>query len=1850
MRQKALTIIAVFLFMPMWIFGQDYNALWKKVHDAAEKDLPQTAITHLTTIEQKAQKEKVYGQLLKAALYRASMQAEVSPDSLAPAVERLCQLESQAKDKALKAVYATVLYSIYSDNHAIAEDWQKRCEDYRATALANPEVLAKVKNNIYEPFVKYGSDSDIYDNDLLHVIGRELGAWEWMHDYYEKAGNRRAACMTALAVLRKGKGDDFERLAESKYIQSLDSLITQYADLPEAGEVAMERYSYMSRSTNATAAEKKAYLDMAIDRWGKWKRISQLRNSRNQLIASCFSAEIPLYVQMPQREQTIKLTSLCHLSSLTMKVYRTTLKGDHDKSVNYKKDLEEVMKSAVEVKDAFRQCTFPVHEDYDLFSDSLTLAGLPEGVYLLEFSTKPSTEVCRVFYYVTNLRVLSVSRQKSDVRYIVVDATTGQPVAGAKVMISTSRYDNKKEPIVLTTNKAGETNHRFTDGSWHKVFVYTDKDQACPSINGGDNFYFSDDKGRKEYTRIYTDRAIYRPGQTVHVAAIIHSRENYIETGVVADKTVTAQLRDANYKVIAEQELTTDRFGKCATSFTLPTGLKNGYFTVRINDGSESFRVEEYKRPTFELSFSEYKESYQEGDTVTIQGKALSYAGVPVQEAKVQYTVRRRIAYWWLSYSWYWGAGWFGRQNDADEIYKGETTTNEDGTFDVKMPMILPDYDSESPMFYTFEVVADVTDQAGETHSGSKSLPLGTKPTALSCDVSQRIRIDEIQPITFYRRNAAGSEIAGTVRYRLDGGAWKECAANAKQSILHAKLPSGEHRLEAVCEGDSIDMKFILFSLDDKKPAIETKDWFYVSDDAFPADGKPVTVQVGSSDPDLYIAYEVISGTKVLEEGFIRESKSLWNKKFTYKEEYTNGLLLCFAWVKDGVSYQHAQTIRRPLPDKSLTLKWETFRDRLKPGQQEEWRLSIKDKDGKPADAQLMAVLYDKSLDQLVHHYWGLYPHMSIPHASTSWTTMRFGSTSTHGSQRVNSEKVPDFSYSQFDHSVYPGVYVIGYGRRMMLGSVSMRAKGAGFVEEEAMVMAEPMMANAAMDVVGNDEDAGEILKAKEVVEDQKATANAAEEKLEESVQLRENMQETAFFYPALEADKKGDVVLKFTLPESLTTWRFMSVAHTTDLQVGTLFGETVAQKDVMLQPNMPRFIRMGDKAQLSARIFNISEQSQKGTAQIELIDPETEKVVYSSQQPVAVEAGKTGHVTFDYQPTDQYPLLICRMSVKGDSFSDGEQHYLPILPDKERVTKSVPFTQHEPGVKTIDLTKLIPAGTAQQKLTIEYTNNPAWLMVQSLAILGQPCETSAIDQAASYYSNMLAKTILQQTPKAKTIFEQWKRETGNETSLHSNLEKNQELKDIILQETPWVNDADRETEQKHRLADFFDENLINDRLATALAKLEKLQQGNGGFSWYPEMPASTYITMGIAEMLARLNVMTNTYGTATSIQNKAMRYMDGEIIELVKEMRKWEKKGVKPSFPSFVALRWLYVNAITQRELGEKAADAKTYLMPLLKKDIKAQSIYEKAMTTVILQQYGDTKTAREYVQSLKEYTVFTEEMGRYYDTRRAGYSWYSYKIPTEVAAIEAIKYVTPEDEQTIDEMRRWLLQEKKTQMWDTPISSVNAIYAFLFDHANLLATQEPTVFAIDQQPLELPEATAGIGYVKTAIQEPKGREFTATKTSTGTSWGAVYAQFMQKTSEVENAESGIKVKREILVGNSPLSTLNAPLKVGDRIKVRITIEVSRDLDFVQVLDRRAACMEPVRQLSGYRNGAYCSPKDFSTNYYYCGLAKGKHVLETEYYIDRAGTYETGTCTVQCAYSPEYRATAKSETLEVKE
>ncbi len=805
-------MMAAMLLIPMGIFGQTYQQLWKQVKQAQDKDLPQTAIQHLKQIEEKSRKERAYGQLLKAILLTSQLQAEVAPDSLLPAVSRLEEEARQTQDEALKAVYCCVLSKVYEDNsRQLGDEADATAQAYHQQALSKPEVLASVKADSYEPFVIKGKDSKTYYNDdLLSVIGAELDDWQLLHHYYTKAGNRQAACLTGVSAFND--------------IAALDSLSEVYGDLPEACEIAIKRYGLMD-DEHYTPAQKADYLRQSLRKWGSWSRANDLRNSESTLTRPMFQALMPKDVAMPLESQTIKLSSLRNIQQLTIRVYQTPLKGDTKINLNDEKEYKKLKSQLKELPDKSRTLTFASHPDYEFFEDSLELAGLPAGIYLVEFNS-PQVATDRELYFVSGVRLLSQPMPEDRTRYVVVDASTGQPITNATLQLSyRSGWKLPAKKVDQACDMQGEVVVTHDDRMPSEVFVYTPSDSYCPSVNGYGRYSYYEREYDNEHTSLFTDRSIYRPGQTVYVSAIVWQEQSVIDNVAKENRVVRMELRDANYKLVAEKSLTTDRFGKCSTEFTLPTGLLNGRFTIRANNSSTSFSVEEYKRPTFQVEFPEYKESYQAGDTVRAQGKAMSYAGVPVQDAKVKYTVKRRVAFWWMSYSWYWGGGYFGRGLQEEVLKEGEAITADDGTFEVEIPMLLPDDNKSARMYYNFVVEADVTDMAGETHNGTMSLPLGTKPTALTCNLPQQVRSDQLPDVTFSRRNAAGKEIAGTVKYRLDGGKWKECAANVQCSIFNVQLKSGEHRLEAICEADSIDMKCVGFGLDDKRRATTNHDW-----------------------------------------------------------------------------------------------------------------------------------------------------------------------------------------------------------------------------------------------------------------------------------------------------------------------------------------------------------------------------------------------------------------------------------------------------------------------------------------------------------------------------------------------------------------------------------------------------------------------------------------------------------------------------------------------------------------------------------------------------------------------------------------------------------------------------------------------------------------------------------------------------------------------------------------------------------------------------------------------------------------------------------------------------------------
>ena len=1839
---KRYAIVLLMSLVPMWLMSQNYNKMWKEADEASDKDLPKTEQKVLRRIADKALDRKDYGQLLAAELRYSSLAVDISPDSLEPEIRRLTALHDRlgSKDAALKAVLSVVLGRIYEHNNSLGDDHEQTSKNYLAQALANMDALAAHHDSDYQPFVETGKDSEVFGHDLLHVIGNELGCKKQIRDYYLAHGNRRAACVLDLEMAK-----DDNNLFGDRLLQRYDSQMAAYADVPEVADIAIARYQAMSSLNNKATEKKYQYGEEIIAKWPEWRNMNVVRTSQKQLTAPCFNLWSKRKVVLPGTPAKVELSSLRNIGDLTITLRRLNADGTTALNVGSDDGYSKVAKLIVgNEKPITVSKQYAPRTDREEYKDTLELPGLRPGVYLIEATgDKEGLRPQRDILYVSRLFLMAEQLPGKEMRYVAVDGATGHPVAGAKLRIYTYQGYNKPDiEVSLTTDSKGEAKYKWTDRQPSRAYLFTADDNALPAQSVWASYSYYDNFNNAEKVSVLTDRSIYRPGQTVRVAAIVYEQTGKTSHRVVAGESIKFALRDANNKIVSEQKATTDEFGTATTDFLLPTSGLTGRFTIVAvgrQRGSASVRVEEYKRPTFFVEFDDYKAIYHPGDTIELTGRAKSYAGVPVQGATVKYEVVRSRALWW----------WRNSDDTKATVGNGEAVTGQNGEFKMRVPLVVPD-NGRSSAFYTFTADATVTDQGGESQSGKTSVPLGTRDKVLSCDLPTKQLDEKLTSFRFSLRNASGSEIDGTVSYCFDGGKMQTAKANTEIK-LPQPFKSGKHKLVASCEGDTLRQNVEIFSFSDKRPASETHDWFYSEGSTFPTDGKPVRIQIGSSDEDQYILYTIFAEDKELEHGTIRQSNALTTKQYTYREEYGDGITVTFAWVKDQRLYTHSATIMRPLPNKKLKLTWQTFRDRLTPGQQEQWTALVTTPDGKPVNAQLMATLYDKSLDQISRHQWFFSPSLYRVVPSASWGSTSIGSLTLRYCVPVKGQDIYDTEYSTIASHYYQELCRAPRQELMPLRAALGSAPGS---KRAVMVRGSAKHAGEVDYLAANYYVVEELNESAATLEKKAIPVAGEEEEGSESgaAQVRENLNETAFFLPQLSTDAKGRVVINFTLPESITTWRFMGLAHDKEVRYGWLDGEAVASKTVMVQPNMPRFVRHHDKAQIAARLMNTSDKAVGGTAQIEILEPTTEKVLHTATLPFTIEAQSTSQVSFPVDATELPQLVIVRMKASGDGFSDGEQHYLPILPDEEMVMNTVPFTQHEAGVKTIDVAKLFPETSSKRKLTVEYTNNPAWFMVQALPFVGDVDADNAMSLAAALYANSIGRNIISSSPRIKRVIEQWQHETGGESTLLSNLQKNAQLKELMLNETPWMLDAEKESDQKQSLIRFFDTNTLNEKCAAAVKKLQQLQLADGSWAWCKGMDGSPWMTGSILTTLVRLNNMAGQQADTEEMMTKGFGFMHQFIDKEVKYLKEAQKKGTKNPRPSELAVQYLYSLAIGNPKLSPTAKANRDYLVGLLSKQTKEFSIYGKAVSAIILAANGHTKKANEYLQSIQEYTVYTEEMGRYFDTPKAGYSWFDYRIPTEVAAIEAFKMLVPGDHQTVEDMQRWLLQSKRTQAWDTPLNSINAIYAFA-DNSKidvLDADGAPTVLKLDGKAIDLPTATAGLGYVKTAIESPTASVFTAEKSTPHTSWGAVYAQFMQPMSDIEQASSGLRVKREYFTPDGKAyESGQMALSVGQKIRVRLTIEADRDYDFVQVIDKRAACLEPAAQLSGYHWGCYIAPKDYTTTYYFDRLRKGRHQVEAEYYVDRAGTYLSGTCTAQCAYAPEYTGRAKAVEFNVK-
>ena len=1831
---RPLVVLVMMVLAPV-AHAQSLQQLWTDVENARKADKPRTEIGCLEKIVSKAQKEKAYGHLMKAELLIIQAKCAIAPDSLAPAFKRLLDKADAQRKPVLKAVYQAVVGKAIANNRELSQMAPHASSYYYKQALADPLLLSKTKASAYEPLVKQRDFGDIYGHDLLSLIAHEAHMPEVMSRCYNAQPKRRkAAMMAAVEVIRENRYSYYyKEYANHPLLHQLDSIISRYGDLTECGEAALLKYEIMDRVKDVTDAQRYEWLKSSVDRWGNYARCDKLRNELDQMECPRLKVVQGYEYVLPGKSKLVRLPELKGVTHLKVEITRIDIGKDIQYSLTPGKYREVMQQYAV--KGSHRVIVDKAYAPrpcYEVFSDSLYVGGMPAGVYVIDYITDNARlDTIHNYFHVTDIALLMQRLPQRKARLAVVHSTTGQPMEHAHIDLMRQRRQKDSQLTTVDCDAKGEYVVTLTPET-ERFFAYTDTDWGYREQDMRGAFRYDGKVGDTHFFNIFTDRSIYRPGQTVHMGAVGVTNNEGIHTRATEGQTVEIELRNAQGKVIETRSAVTDTYGTVHADFQLPDKGMNGKYTIKVDNSRLTFSVEEYKRPTFFVEIEKPTVSYQHGDTLTLVGRAATYSGMPVQGAKVAYKVVRSEAFRWWRF--------FTHNNRSEQLLEATATTGSDGSFRMRVPVELPYVGVRN--YYNFEVTADVTDGSGETRQGECTLPLGPKPRMLEVDLPEKVLRDSLNEVTFTLLNAMGQPVDGTVQYTIATRGADACevltstVASNRPVVLNnrQKLASGAYLLTAVCQGDTVRHPFVVFTLGDRRPATQTRDWFYVSHKEFPRDGKPVYVQVGSSDADVHVLYTIISGQKVLDMGHIELNNSVETLALPYKNVYGEGISVALCWMKDTTFYHHEAVVSRPLPQKELKMEWTTFRDKLTPGQKETWTLRVSHPDGRPANAQLMATLYDKSLDQIKEHQWQFDLRLRQHTPSSEWAMGHIYHISDTEKPRLKERDVKKLLFDSFDADAFR---LDGYGLGMR-------------ILESRAAFGTPLAVDGRRVPTGDDEAA------------MSSDASGAEETpaAPTAVTPRTNLNETAFFYPALTTDATGRIALRFTLPEAVTTWRFMGLAHDRDMRIGLLQGEAVAAKTVMVQPHLPRFIRHNDDAIITTRLVNTSANSVGGQTLIELVDPATDKVLWRQQQPFSVGPGTTTTVAYNLSAfthseqaqTVGHPL-ICRITAQGKGFSDGEQHYLPLLPDVEMVTNTRVITQHAAGREEIDLKKLFDERGSEAALTIEYTENPAWMMVQALPAVAADPSDNAISLAATYYANSIARWLLNASPVIKRTLQQWHDNAlkGNEASLTSELQKNPELRDILLEETPWVLDAQNDSENMRQLADYYDDERLNSQLSTIAGRLRQLQQADGGFAWMTGMSASDYATQAVARTLARLHSLVGGKAQSDNVLSRAMTYLDHSATAEMRAMLMTELNTGKRCYPSEFLIDYLYTLALT----GAPATDLTDFVVSRLKEMTSELTIYGKAAGAVVLAHFGETAAAREFLESMIEYSVCTDEMGRYFDTRRAYSSWFDYKIPTSVACIEAMKRVdTTAYQLYIEQMQRWLLNEKRTQAWDTPVNSVNAVYAFLKDNVQSLETTgTPAQLAIDGQLVATPAAVAGTGYVKTTVAADGHRQLTVTKTSQGTSWGAVYAQFLQPVADISATQSGLTIRREVVSVNGKAvsnASQELSLKVGDRISMRITIVADRDYDFVQVADRRAACLEPVDQLSGWKQGCYVSPRDHATHYFYDMLKKGTHQMVTDYYVDRAGSYQSGTITLQCAYAPAFGARDKAITFHVGE
>ncbi len=1566
----------------------------------------------------------------------------------------------------------------------------------------------------------------------------------------------------------------------------------------------------------------------------------------------------------------------------------------------------------------------PDFADHRSHRVEVKMDGLDQGIYLFVPEKLPNNGEYYSETAVVQFSNLAVMRNNPygtlDHSTVVIDRMSGMPLEGVKTEIYTYSYNTRN--IRLLNESKSDKNGFVTPK------VSPDNNYFASFTKGGDQlidlrqsypYRFGGRHDRSINYNVFTDRAIYRPGQIIYFKAILYSHDEKSVPHIIPNKKVTVSLRDVNNQEVSKGTFVSNEFGSLHGNFTVPSGVLTGVMSIYI-DGqhTKGIQVEEYKRPKFEVKIDTITQAYVLNDKVRINGKALNYAGNAVDGAKGVFTVTRRQI--WRYY--FWNFDYFRPSFPSNEmiIANGEITTETDGSFTIVFDALADESISKEikPKF-SFDISVDITDINGETQSGSTNVLLGYDPYNTDYNIAGEVEVKDLRNLVVDTKNSAFVSVPTNGRLRIelltssnqylrnklyaypervtisreeykklwpyesylneaDRTTW-----SVKKTIFDRKIKSATSPVEALKSVDFEPGDYrIVFDVDGMNP-VSNKEALYVSVKAdgskgefaldrfiFAATDKP-SYQVGMVSNQTYktrntsgkLLYEFYFQGKLLSREWLNAASAL-GKTLKINEEYRGGVTVIASAYGFGRAQSVPVQINVPWSNKDLQVKLKTFRDKLEPGAEETWELVVSGPAKEKVLAEVIASMYDASLDVFSRNYFNT---IGFPdyHVYYSYSDHHNGlwSLSRHYSMDMQPE-IGEQWRNYLDNLLIQWHHTRVYRKMMMSPTM---AGGRNF-ERNAQPEAE-MMADA---VAGEPTDSNKGAGKEEEPSDQ-----TNHEVVPPSV--RSALEETVFFYPDLHTDKNGDVVLRFRMKEALTRWRLQLFAHTKDLMQATLEQEVTTSKELMVFPNLPRYFRENDKLEVTAKVVNMNGLSGIAHAKLELLDAVTLQplagglIISSAEQTFALSSGQSSVVSWEVQsPALPVEAVTIRITAWTDSHTDGEENTLPVLSNRMMVTETMPIMVRKGQEKTFTfdaMTKANLSGTATPyRYTLEYSSNPAWYAVQALPYLMEYPYECTEQILSRYYANTLAAYIANSNPKIKAVFERWK----NTDALLSNLQKNQELKSALLEETPWVLEAQSEEQQKKNIGLLFDFNRMANEQQGALRKLMERQYQSGGLPWFPGCRENEYVTSYVVENLGhllRLGVIKDKDASIYSFLERALNYCDQALVRYYEDIKRDNKNDAKKmdeNHLSYWPIQYLYARSMM--DLGKndfQQTEAYRYFFNQSKKYWNKKNQYAQGMIALYLHRAGDKTVPGLIVEGMRQTAFRNPILGMYWKSDY-GYFWYQLPIETQALMIEVFSELT-QDADSVDEMKMWLLLNKQTNNWKTTKATSSAIYALLLQGGAMnLETVYPDI-TLGGKKLDIPslKPEPGTGYFKATYSgkeiSKEMQEVKVRNNSRVINWGGAYYQYFEQLDKIGTfkgtpltIDKSYNIVRKGDRGETliPLSS-GQVVKVGDLIRVRTIIRVDRPMEYVHLKDMRPAGTEPISNISGYRFknglGYYESPKDIANNFFIDYLPKGTYVFEYDIRASLRGNFSTGISTIQCMYAPEFSSHSKGERMEIR-